>query len=95
MGDSAIWHPLMIRRNTTSELLTIQEFRGDKVIIITDVFALAVSQTMTFGHFAKGSLVEVCIFNAGSLENWYAGVSIFPKLQSLEACPSYRRSCLR
>jgi hypothetical protein len=51
--------------------------------IIPDVSTLTVSRNNTIWTLAKGSLVEVYIFNAGSLENRYAGVGVFPELQEL------------
>jgi hypothetical protein len=81
MSAFAIYHSLRLRRNATSGLSTIQEFCDDTTIIIV-CSPLRCLETMAFGHL-KGSLVEVYIFNAGSFENWIAGVGIFPELQEL------------
>jgi hypothetical protein len=44
VSASAIWYSLMLRRNITSGLLTIQEFRDDEVIYHYRCVHLAVSQ---------------------------------------------------
>jgi hypothetical protein len=59
----------------------IQEFRDCTAFIVTDVSIVTVSRNNGIWTLAEGSLVELYIFNAGSLENWYAGVGVFPELQ--------------
>jgi hypothetical protein len=83
MSELVIYHSLRVRTKPTSCLPTIQEFRDDRPFIITDVSTLTVSRNNGIWTLAKGSLVKVYVFNAGSLENWYAGVGIFPELQEL------------